>query len=146
MQREDYLHELLNATYESEQVDIYHFSHQWLGEHQPLFANTRVWAHYLVKEKLCYYTDEEKTQLQITNYGRYWMLHDGYRGFLKDEHVMKDKELREKELEKAQQKDVLLEARLKLTHYRLIGFWVALLIAVIGLVVSGFNLYLFLKK
>ncbi len=142
MQKEAYLHQLLQATYTAEHLDIYQFSNQLAGDNVELFANTRMWAHQLVRDKLCIYTDLEKTQMQITNYGRYWMLHDGYMGFLKDEHQLKEKEQKEKD----QQKETLLEARLKLVQYRLVGFWMALIISVIGLVLSVFNLYLFLSK
>lgn len=142
MLKEDFLHQLLQASYESEQLDIYQFSRQLSGDDTELFSNTRLWAHQLVRDKLCIYTDLEKTQMQITNYGRYWMLHDGYMGFLKDEHLLKEKEQKEKD----QQKEVLLEARLKLVQYRLVGFWMALIISVVGLVLSVFNLYLFLSK
>jgi hypothetical protein len=142
MLKEEYLHELLQAAYAADQIDIYQFSFQLSGENEALFANTRLWAHQLVRDKLCIYTDLEKTQMQITNYGRYWMLHDGYMGFLKDEHLLKEKELKEKD----QQKETLLEARLKLVQYRLVGFWMALIISVVGLVLSVFNLYLFLSK
>jgi hypothetical protein len=141
MLREEFLHQLLQAVYESEQLDIYQYSLQLSGENLELFANTRIWAHQLVREKLCTYTDLERTQMQITSYGRYWMLHDGYMGYLKDEHTLKEKEQKEKD----QQKDVLLEARLKLTQYRLVGFWLALIISVMGFILSAFNLYLFLR-
>ena len=142
MLKEEFLHQLLQAAYESEQLDIYQCSFQLSGEDKDLFANTRLWAHQLVRDKLCTYTDQEKTQMQITNYGRYWMLHDGYMGFLKDEHLVKEKEQKEKD----QQKETLLEARLKLIQYRLVGFWLALIISIVGLVLSVFNLYLFLSR
>jgi hypothetical protein len=142
MLREEFLHALLQAVYQQEQLDIYEFAIQAAGGNAEMFASTRLWAHQLVRDKLCTYCDLEKTQMEITNYGRYWMLHDGYFGFLKDEHALKEKEQKEKLL----QKETLLEARLKLTQYRLAGFWWALIISIVGLVLSVFNLYLFLSK
>jgi hypothetical protein len=43
-------------------------------------------------------------------------------------------------------KEELIEARLRLTHYRLWGFWLSLVISLIGFVLSLFNLYLILNK
>jgi hypothetical protein len=54
--------------------------------------------------------------------------------------------LREKELLNQHTKDELIEARLKLTHYRLWGFWLSLVISLIGFVLSLFNLYLILSN
>jgi hypothetical protein len=142
MLKEDFLHKLLQAAYECEELDVYQFTLNLSGDDSELFAHTRLWAHQLVKDKLCVYSDVEKTRMHITAYGRYWMLHDGYMGFLKDEHTMKDKEQNERD----QQKESLLEARLKLTHYRLTGFWLALVISIVGFLLSIFNLYLFLSK
>jgi hypothetical protein len=105
-------------------------------------ANTRSWTHQLVREKLAIYADEEKTQLRITNYGRYWMIHGGYEAFLREYLELKDR----KNAEKEQQKIELLEERLKLTQYRLVGFWLTLILSIIGLLSLGLNLYLLLSK
>lgn len=140
MFQEEFLEQLLKEAYSHETLQIYDVARQIVGETDMDFQNTRLWTHQLVREKLAVYADEEKTQLRITNYGRYWMIHGGYEAFLRECHDLKEKRNAEKE----QQKLELLEERLKLTQYRLIGFWVTLVLSIVGVLSIALNLYLLL--
>jgi hypothetical protein len=142
MFQEEFLQQLLNEAYSHETIEIYDVARQIVGNNDMDLANTRSWTHQLVREKLAVYADEEKTQLRITNYGRYWMIHGGYEAFLREYLELKDR----KNAEKEQQKIELLEERLKLTQYRLVGFWLTLILSIIGLLSLGLNLYLLLSK
>lgn len=142
MLQEEFLHQLLQAAYENETINIYDEAERIFGGDHALFANTRIWAHQLVKEKLATYADEEKTTLHITHYGRFWMLHGGYIGYLHEFFELKERKINEKE----QQKLELLEERLKLTQYRLVGFWLTLILSIVGMLSLALNLYLLLTK
>lgn len=134
--------ELLKACYQSEMVNIYDLAALHMKGAPGAFEESRVWAHQLVRAKLAAYADEENTLLRITNYGRFWMAKGGYLIYLKEEHEIKDKRM----LEKEAHQERLLEARLKLTQYRLLGFWVALIVSALGFALSVFNLFLFLSQ
>ena len=141
MQQETFLEKLLAACYREESVNIYDVAVDHFKNDESAFTHVRTWAHQLVRSKLAAYVDNEDTILKITNYGKYWMVRGGYFTFLKEEHELKEK----RALEKEQHQEKLLEARLKLTHYRLVGFWLAMVISVLGLTLSLFNLYLILS-
>lgn len=142
MLMESFLDELLKTCYTREIVNIYDEAALHLDSDPGFFTQSRMWAHQLVRCKLATYADEESTQLKITNYGRYWMARGGYLVFLKEEHELTEKRIQEKEAHQER----LLEARIKLTHYRLLGFWVALIVSALGFVLSVFNLFLFLSQ
>jgi hypothetical protein len=142
MQQEAFLAELLEACYLNETVNIYDVAMGHFDGDEEAFTHVRTWAHQLVRSKLATYADEEDTTLKITNYGKYWMVRGGYMIYLKEEHELKEKRIQEKEAHQ----EKLLEARLKLTHYRLLGFWVALIVSALGLALSVFNLFLFLAN
>lgn len=142
MYQEEFQCRLLEATYQQESIDIYDKARQIVGENDMDFQNTRNWTHKLVKEKLAAYADEEKTQLRISNYGRYWMMQGGYDAFLRCCLDLKEK----KSAEKEQQKLELLEERIKLTQYRLIGFWVTIVLSIVGVLSIALNLYLLLHE
>ena len=142
MLHEEFLEKLLQACYEQETVQIYDVGLIYFKDDPEGFAQVRSLAHHLVRCKLASNADEEDTLLKITNYGRYWMVRGGYMVFLKEEHALKEKRNLERELHQ----EKLLEARLKLTNYRLVGFWLALLLSAIGLALSVFNLFLFLSS
>ncbi|MCU0376461.1 MAG: hypothetical protein MUF24_14230 [Chitinophagaceae bacterium] len=143
-ERDIFLEKLLTEIDNKPKVDFYAFAFEQAGLSQEWFAQVRTWVHQLTREKLARYADEENTQLEITPYGRYWMLHGGYMGFLHDASFLKEK----KTAEKLQSEEKLLEARLKLTQYRLVGFWIALVVSALGLILSLLNLWLYfgLKK
>ncbi|MCU0387092.1 MAG: hypothetical protein MUE71_00625 [Chitinophagaceae bacterium] len=142
MENEAFLSKLLDSCYRQDTVNIYDVGIEHFRNDETGFSQIRMLAHHLVRAKLATYADEEDTLLKITNYGRYWMTRGGYLVYLKEEHELKEKRNHEKEIHQER----LLEARLKLTHYRLLGFWVALVISALGLALSVFNLFLFLNN
>lgn len=142
MQMEPFLDELLKTCYNQETVNIYDVATPYFCNDSEGFTESRNYVQHLVKSKLVNYADEENTQLKITNYGRFWMAKGGYFTYLKEGHELKEK----RTLDKEAHQERLLEARLKLTKYRLFGFWVALFVSALGLGLSVFNLFLFLAQ
>ena len=141
LMHEELCDRLLKETYNSVTINIYDLAANKFTEEENKTADIKHLADQLVKEKLADYVDKEHTQLTITNYGRYWMVKGGYLTFLKDSHVPK-----EHSPEKQHAKEQLLEARLRLTHFRLIGFWLTIIVSIIGFALSVFNLYMLLRR
>jgi hypothetical protein len=148
MLKEEYLEQLMVSVYNKKTLNLFDFTADSYSPEGSEFLQCREWANDLVEEKLAIFTDKERTTIQLTNYGRYWILQGGYAVYLRDS--FKKKELRkQKELEKEKlikDKEELMEARLKLTHFRLWGFWLSLIISLIGFTLSLFNLYLILRN
>jgi hypothetical protein len=144
MLKEEFLQELLKELYEKETLQLYDYTANKYSTHDEVFLNTKTWTDHLVKEKLAKFSDTDHTLIHITNFGRYWMLNGGYASFLQDGHntkeIHKDKN-DPKSISIQKEKEDLLEARLKLTHYRLTGFWLTIVISTIGFFLSIFNLY-----
>jgi len=112
------------------------------GQH---LAESKAYADELIDEKLAKYIDEKKTLLEITNYGKFWMLKGGYIEYLKQcEKKFKNRESsKEDDLE-----DALIEARLKFTQYRIKTFWITFVLSILGFLFSLVSLcivYLRLK-
>jgi hypothetical protein len=148
MLKEEYLQQLIKALYENDQLNIYDHIASAFTTQSDEFSHSKSWADQLVKDKLAAYADPEHTSLQLTNFGKYWVMKGGYESFLKEGHSTKlhhkeNDDHEEKLLRK--EKEELIEARLKLTHYRLVGFWLALVISSIGFLLSLYNLYLIMN-
>lgn len=148
MLKEEFLQQLLATLYESESINVYdHIANQYSIQSEE-FANTKPWADQLVREKLATYSDTEHTILQITNYGRYWILKGGYETFLKEGQFTKER--KDKTEEKVEllrkEKEELMEARLRLTHYRLVGFWLTIVISSLGFLFSLYNLFMWMRE
>jgi hypothetical protein len=139
MRKEEFLQDLMQAIDQQGNLPIYDFTADRFSMESEVFAQCRLWANQLVRDKLARYADPEHTMLQLTNFGRFWAIKGGYLVFLKDGQ-------REKEMNGQHSKEELIEARLRLTHYRLWGFWLSLVISLIGFALSLFNLYLILNK
>jgi hypothetical protein len=148
MLKEEYLQQLLNALYEKDQLNVYDHTATVFTTQSDEFIHTKLWADQLVRDKLAAYADPEHTCLQLTNFGKYWVMKGGYESFLKEGHSTKDHH-KDNDDHKVQmlkkEKEELIEARLKLTHYRLVGFWLTLVISSIGFLLSLYNLYLIMK-
>ena len=102
-------------------------------------------------EKLAVFTDPEHTTLQLTNFGKYWILKGGYEIFLKEGQILKkDHHNHNGDYNASDQfrkeKEDLVEARLRLTHYRLIGFWLMIVVTSIGFLLSLYNLFLIINQ
>ena len=142
MLKEQYLQQLLKAVYDEDRLDIYDYAARVLTVQSEEFTHTKSWSDQLEKDKLVTYANEEHTSLQITNYGKYWMMKGGYEIFLKDCHSTKEKQ---KDKDVIREKEELLEARLRLTHYRLVGFWLTIILSSMGFILSLYNLFLIMN-
>lgn len=145
MLKEEFLQQLLKDLYEKETLQLYDYTASNYCKNDEVFLNTKSWADHLVKEKMAKFSDSDHTLLHITNFGRYWMLNGGYASFLQDGHNSKEfhKDKNDpKVINIHKEKEDLLEARLKLTHYRLVGFWLTIVLSTIGFFLSIFNLYM----
>ena len=152
MLKEEYLQHLLNAVYGQGPLNVYDYAATAYTEQSEEFGNTKLWADQLVRDKLATYSDQEHTILQITNFGKYWILKGGYESFLKDgQRTKKEPKESDKTIDDhkinliRKEKEELIEARLKLTHYRLIGFWLTFVLSAMGFLLSLYNLYLILS-
>lgn len=141
MLKETFLENLLLAAYEQGSINFYDFALEKMKLDTEDFMQVRSWVQQLVRDKLAVYADAENTSISIANYGKYWMVQGGFLAYLRDEHDLKEK----RNLEKEAHQERLLEARLKLTQYRLFGFWIALVVSSLGFALSIFNLFLFLS-
>ncbi|MGZ5221404.1 MAG: hypothetical protein ACXWC7_15050 [Chitinophagaceae bacterium] len=148
MLKEEYLQQLLSTLYEKGSLDVYDYTAGVFKTESEEFANTKSWSDQLVRDKLATYADAEHTILNLTNHGKYWILKGGYESFLKDGQSTKDHH-KDKEDEKEKlfrrEKEELTEARLRLTHYRLVGFWLTIVVSSLGFLLSLVNLYLIMK-
>ena len=149
MLKEEYLSQLLKAIYAKETLNVYDYTASEFTADGDIFANTKSWSDQLVREKLAVYTDAGHTTLQLTNFGKFWILKGGYDIFLKEgqstkkPHQKHDDDNNENLVRK--EKEELIEARLRLTHYRLVGFWLTIVISSIGFLLSLYNLFLIMK-
>jgi hypothetical protein len=75
--------ELLQAAYDTGVVGPFDLAAERWGDER--LADGKVAADLLVSLRLARYTDEGRTRLAPTNAGRYWALHGGFLGFLKEE-------------------------------------------------------------
>ena len=148
MLKEEYLQQLLKALYEKASLEIYDYAAEIFKPESEDFACTKEWSDQLVRDKLVTYADPEHTIVNLTNHGKYWMMKGGYESFLRDGQSTKDHH-KDKEDEKdkllKKEKEELTEARLKLVHYRLIGFWLTLVVSSLGFLLSLYNLYLIMQ-
>lgn len=148
MLREEYLEKLLQEVYEKGTLEVYDYSANLFNDNSEEFLHTKSLADKLVRDKLIKYTDNTHTTLQMTNYGKFWILNGGYRSFLKEGQRTRDnqKEKFDTKLNlMRQEKEELVEARLKLTRYRLVGFWLMIVVTIIGLLLTLYNVYLIIN-
>ncbi len=136
---------LLNEIYKTEAVNFYDYAASQFAATEDSFKMVKAAASHLVKEKLAFYADEQHTSISVSNYGRYWILKGGYLSFLQSGHEVKEAVAKEPSTEKHHSKEELLEARLKLTHFRLIAFWLMILLSAIGFAFSIFNFIMLAK-
>lgn len=90
-------------------------------------------ADLLVSAKLAKFADDGRTQIALTNAGRYWALHGGYFAFLKEEPIGGGGGGRGRNPE-------LEEARLTLMRLRLNTFWWSFGISIAGFAISIISL------
>ncbi len=75
---------LFNAVYKKNNLNVYDFCAEEWKDASEIVVDCKAMADELVDEKLARYTDEEKTEMSITNYGRYWIAQGGYLIYLKE--------------------------------------------------------------
>ena len=119
-------------------------SKEWPNDEES-FLQTKALADELVQEKLARYTDPQRTEMNITNFGRYWVAHGGFLIYLK-EGERKIRSDRSKDNHHEDLNEELKEARLKFTHYRLVTYWWSFALTLISFLLSMLNLYLILSK
>ena len=109
---------LLQAVYKNDSLNLYDFcATQWTIDEESVHQ-CKALADKLVEEKLVKYNDVQKTELRITNYGRYWFIHGGYLIYLKEGERRNGHNERNKH--NLELKEELKEARLRFTNYRIV--------------------------
>jgi hypothetical protein len=145
MLQEERTDRVLNAVYKSGTLNVYDFcAVEWKNDEEALLQCKAI-ADELVDDKLVKYNDAQKTELIITNYGRYWVAHGGFLIYLK-EGEKKIKSDRNKDKHHEELTEELKEARLKFTHYRIVTYWWGFALTLISFLLSMLNLYLILRK
>ncbi|WP_156123608.1 hypothetical protein [Flavihumibacter sp. ZG627] len=154
MNRELLLQQLLDATYEKGSISLYDYIAGKWPDDTELFKSAKSFGDQLVTEKLAHFTDEQRTILAISNFGRYWTLMGGYPAFLKDnEHKLKEHHhhlhdgIQEHDVENGHDlKEDLRIARLRFTKYRIITYWWSFAFSIISFFLSVISLYLILSR
>ncbi len=147
MNRELVLHQLLQEVYKKSTVQVYDYLAGMCPGEAGVFAAAKSLGDQLVYEKLAFYSDEQRTELSITNFGRYWILKGGYEEFLREsEHRVKEHHHHggEQAPEHDLKEDLRL-ARLRFTRYRIITYWWSFGLSLISFVLSLLSLYLILS-
>lgn len=145
MLQEERTDSVLNAVYKNGALNVYDFcTEEWKNDEEALLLCKAI-ADELVDDKLAKYNDAQKTELIITNYGRYWVAHGGFLIYLK-EGERKIKPAKDKDNHLEELNEELKEARLKFTHYRIVTYWWGFALTLISFLLSMLNLYLILRK
>lgn len=145
MLQEERADSILKAVYKNGLLNVYDFcAEEWKGNNEALLQCKAI-ADELVNEKLVRYDDTQKTEITITNYGRYWVAQGGFLVYLQ-EGEKKIKHDRDKDKHNEELKEELKEARLKFTHYRIVTYWWSFALTLISFFLSMLNLYLILNK
>ena len=135
---------LLNVVYKNGILNTYDFcAEHWNADKG--FRECKTLSDELVEKKLVRYNDTQKTELSITNFGRYWVVHGGFLIYLK-ESEKKIKSGRGSDKYNGELKEELKEARLKFTHYRIVTYWWSFALTLISFLLSLLNLYLILNR
>ena len=124
---------LLNAAYKNGILNTYDFFAGQRNNGEEGFRECKALTDELVEEKLVRYNDVQKTEIKITNYGRYWVVHGGFLIYLR-ESEKKIKPGRDKH--NGELKEELKEARLKFTHYRIVTYWWSFALTLISFFLS----------
>ncbi|ULQ55759.1 hypothetical protein KJS94_14010 [Flavihumibacter rivuli] len=148
MNRELLLEELLQAAYANSPLPVYDLALEKWGQDSEAFRSTKSLVDELVEEKLLHFNDAQRTQVQITNYGRYWMSHGGYMEFLKGgerkqkEHHEHSHHGSNHSAHELQMREELREARLKFTRYRIVTYWWSFGLSLISFFLSLLSIFL----
>ena len=78
-------HEMLISAYATAPLDVFgETTNPDEQEHERL-AQAKAAAEVLINARFAKYADEGRTQIELTNAGRYWALNGGFLAFLKEE-------------------------------------------------------------
>lgn len=128
MTPEEHAHDLLEGSFRQPPADIFAAD----AEPRALEA-AKLGADLLVDARLATFADEGRTCLIATSAGRYWALHGGYLGFLKEEPAGRGGGGRGRNPE-------LEEMRMALMKRRLDTFWWSFGLSLAGFVISMISL------
>lgn len=78
-------HEMLLAAYQHSPLDVFGDTLPPEGEERTQLDLAKAAADLLVNSRFAVYADEGRTQIDLTNAGRYWALNGGFLAFLKEE-------------------------------------------------------------
>jgi hypothetical protein len=78
-------HEMLIAAYGQSPLDVFGDEKPPEGEEREQLDQSKAAADLLVSSRFAKYADEGRTQIELTNAGRYWALNGGFLAFLKEE-------------------------------------------------------------
>jgi len=76
---------LLAAAYKSPPAEIFDQPDTVFADEDTKLSIAKDAADLLVRTRLAKFDDDSRTQLTLTNAGRYWALHGGYLAYLKDD-------------------------------------------------------------
>ncbi len=102
--------QILQTAYAHSPLDIFEDA----GADQSALEEAKQAAERLIALRLAKFKDEGRTQIELTNAGRYWAMHGGYLAFLKEEPPTGGGRQRNPELE---------ALRLNYMRLRLNTFW-----------------------
>jgi hypothetical protein len=78
-------HEMLLTAYGSGPLEVFGNADQPDEQEGERLATSKAAADLLVNSRFAKYADEGRTQIELTNAGRYWALNGGFLAFLKEE-------------------------------------------------------------
>lgn len=143
MVREEAISRILYRAYETEKINLYDICNDLFSGELAHFGKCKEYADELIDEKLAKYLDDKKTILEITNYGKYWILQGGYFEYLKQSEK-KSKNKSEEKNKNNEKEDELTEARLKFTNYRIKTYWISFIFSILGFLLSLISILLVL--
>ncbi|MEP7322025.1 MAG: hypothetical protein ABI761_08900 [Saprospiraceae bacterium] len=144
MVREEAISQILEEAYKTEKINLYDICFHLFNHHDEHLTECKVYADELIDEKLAKYIDDKKTILEITNYGKFWILKGGYFEYLKQsEKKQKSKENNNRENDLDSE---LTLARLKFTKYRIKTYWISFLLSMLSFIFSLISLLIVTLK
>jgi len=78
-------HEMLLAAYNQSPLDLFGDDKLPADEEREALEGAKAAADLLVSARFAKYADDGRTQIELTNAGRYWALNGGFLAFLKEE-------------------------------------------------------------
>lgn len=121
-------HDLLAAAYRASPLEVFE---QAAAESEQL-GEAKAAADHLVSMRMAKYVDDARTQIAITNAGRYWAANGGYFAFLKEEPPSAGGRQRNAEME---------ELRMSYMKLRLNTFWWSFGLSIASFVIAIISIF-----